>query len=511
MSESIKTIGYWLTKWSQLEPGKPALVEGNNELSYREFNSRVNRLANSLRDNFNVKKGDRIGILLSNRMEFMEDWFAASKLGAILTPFNFRLAEEELEYLFEDASPQILFYEQAFEEKVKSVDPSSTGIEHVVEITDEKTDEYVKTVNSGKKEEPGARVKMDDPCIIPYTGGTTGLPKGAVLTHKNITYHTLSMIKNYVDITSRDTTLTILPLFHTGGFDIFSTPTIYQGARLVLQRTFDPEEVLKNIEKYGVNLMFGVPTIYKQIAESPKFEETDFSSLRALTCGGDYCPPEIIKKYQDRGIKFVHGYGLTESGPGVLSNVYTDEKAEEKSRGGSVGKPFFYSEVKIVDDDGNEVSQGKTGELLTKGPHVMKEYWNKPGETKEAFKGEWLKTGDLAREDEDGYYYIEGRKKGMIVSGGENIYLSEVERALASHPDIAEVAVIGVPDEKWGQVGKAIIVPEGKKELPRERLIEYCGGRLAKYKIPKFFEFTDSLPVGPAGSIEKEKLRQKYG
>ncbi|MFW6111761.1 MAG: class I adenylate-forming enzyme family protein [Candidatus Bipolaricaulota bacterium] len=511
VSKNTGSIGYWLTKWSQLETNSTALIEGNEKLTYGEFNSRVNRLANSLKDELNVKKGDRVGTLTRNRMEFLEAWFAAAKLGAILAPFNFRLAEEELEYLFEDAAPEILIYERSFKEKVESVNPSSAGIKHAIEITDDRTDEYERLVESGVNKESRTNVDIDDPCIIPYTGGTTGLPKGAVLTHKNITYHSLSMIKNYGDITSRDTTLTLLPLFHTGGFDIFTTPTIYQGARLILQRSFDPEGVLETIQEYEVDLMFGVPTIYKRIAESQKFEETDLSSIRTLTCGGDYCPPEIMKIYQEKGVRFVHGYGLTESGPGVLSNIYTDDKAEEKSRNGSVGKPFFYSEVKIVDDDGNEVDEDVTGELLTRGPHVMKEYWNKPEETEEAFRGDWLKTGDLARRDKDGYYYIEGRKKEMIVSGGENIYLSEVERVLTSYPEIENATVIGVSDEEWGQVGKAIIVPNQGEELPREKIIEYCQGKLAKFKIPKFFEFTDSLPVGPAGSIEKEKLKEKYG
>lgn len=506
MSRDIRSIGYWPTKWSQLEPDNTAVIEGEKKLTYREFNSRINKLANSLRNKLNVKKGDRIGILLTNRVEFLEIWFAASKLGAILAPFNFRLAEEQLAYLFKDAAPEVLLYEQSFKDKIESINPSSTGIEHLIEVADD----YQKLVEHGEDKEPSTTVGINDPCIIPYTGGTTGVPKGAVLTHKNVGYHTLSMLKN-TDITSRDTTLTMLPLFHTGGFDIFTAPTIYQGAKLVLQRTFDPEEVLETIEDKRVNVTFGVPAIYKQLAESPKFEQTDFSSIRTLVNGGDYCPSEIMKKYHNKGITFVHGYGLTESAPGVLSNVYTDEKAERKSRDGSVGKPYFYSEVKIVDDNGKEVSHGETGELLTKGPHTIERYWNKPDETKEVFSGEWLITGDLARKDEDGYYYIEGRKKDMIVSGGENIYLSEVERVVVSHPDVAECAVIGVADEDWGEVGKAIIVPETEKKVTKDEIIEYCQGKLAKYEIPKFFEFVDSLPVGPAGSVEKEKLKERYG
>lgn len=510
MPRNIKSIGYWPTKWSRLKSENTALIEGENELTYREFNSRINRLADSLKNELKIKKGDRIGTLITNRLEFMETWFAASKLGAVLAPFNFRLAEEELEYLFEDAAPKALLYEQSFKEKIETIDPSSIGIEHTIEATGEKSDDFRSLLDNGEGKEPETRVDIDDPCIIPYTGGTTGLPKGALLTHSNIIYHSLSMVRN-ADLSSRDTTLTVLPLFHTGGISLFTAPTIYQGATLVLQRAFDPEKALEIIQGKSVNVMFAVPTIYREIMESSKFEETDFSSVRVLMNGGDYCPPEIMKKYQDRGIKFVHSYGLTESTPGVFANDYTDEKAEEKSREGSVGKPLFYSEVKIVDNNGEEVEEGETGELLTKGPHVIEEYWNKPDESKKAFTGDWLHTGDLARKDEDGYYYIEGRKKDMIVSGGENVYLPEVERVLASYPDVKETAVIGVPHEKWGQVGKAIIVAEKDKELDEKQILDYCQGKLAKYKIPKSVEFVDSMPVGPAGSVEKEKLKEKFG
>lgn len=486
------------------------MIEGDRRVSYRDLNNRINSLANALRDELKVKKGDRIAVLTTNRMEFLEVWFAASKLGAILVPLNFRLAKEELEYMFDDTSPRILFYEQIFKEKLEPIDFDSRSVEHIVEITDEEEDEYDELLENGSEEEPLIQVNADDPCIIPYTGGTMGLPKGAVLTHFNITSHAISMCKN-VDLTSRDTTLTILPLFHTGGISLFTSATLYQGGTLVLQRKFDPKQAVDIIEGEDVNIVFAVPTIYREIAKTGRFKGADLSSVRTFMNGGDYCPPEIMRKYHERGLNFIHSYGLTESGPGVLANYYGDERAHEKSLRGSVGKPLFYSEVKIVDDDGRELEPGETGELLTKGPHVIERYWNKPEETEEAFSGDWLHTGDLARMDEDGYYYIEGRKKDMIVSGGENIYLPEVERVLASHPEIEEVAVIGVPHEKWGEVGKAVIVPEEGGGLSEEEVLKFCRGKLAKYKIPKFVVFADSLPVGPAGSVDKEELKEKYG
>lgn len=507
MRSSIFNISYWIERWSQLTPKKIAIFEGQKELSYKEFNSRINRLANALKNELKVKKGDRISVCTLNRIEFLEIWFASSKLGAILVPLNFRLAEEELEYMLDDTSPRIIFYDTVFKEKIESLEPESQSVNHLFEIKDEKENDYEKLIGKSRDNELKINAGENDTCIIPYTGGTTGLPKGAKLTHSNITYHSISMCKS-VDLTSTDVTLTVLPLFHTGGINLFTAPTLKQGGTLVLQRKFDPESVLETIERKNVNIMFAVPTIYREIMESDKFEQADLSSIRVFMNGGDYCPPEIMKRYHKRDINFIHSYGLTESSPGVLANYYKDEQAHKKSKEGSVGKPLFYSKVKIVDEEGEEVEIGETGELLTKGPHVIKEYWNKPEETEKAFSSGWLHTGDLARKDEEGYYYIEGRKKDMIVSGGENIYLSEIERVLTSHPKVKEAAVIGVPHEKWGEVGKAIIVSENK--IKEKEILEHCEGKLAEYKIPKSVVFTDSLPKGPAGSVSKEKLKEKY-
>ncbi|KXA96289.1 hypothetical protein AKJ37_05620 [candidate division MSBL1 archaeon SCGC-AAA259I09] len=505
----IQSIGYWPSKWAHLSPDKTAIVEGERRLNFEDFNTRVNCLVNALKNDLKVKKGDRVSILTTNRTEFIESWFAASKLGAILTPLNFRLAEEELAYMFDDTRPRVLIYDNIFREKVEKTNPSSLGVNYIIELNDEEHNEYEKLIKENPDEEPRTEVKITDPCVIPYTGGTTGLPKGAVLTHSNVTFHTLSMIKN-TDMTAKDTTLTVLPLFHTGGLNLFTTPTIYQGGTLVLQRKFDPEETLEIIERENISIVFAVPAIFRELAYSSKFDEADLSSIRIFMNGGDYCPPELMEKYHEKNLNFIHSYGLTESSPGVLANRYTDDKAQEKSKEGSVGKPLFYSAVKIVDDKGEEVETGESGELLTKGPHVIEKYWNKPEETQEAFSNGWLHTGDIARRDEEDYYYIEGRKKDMIVSGGENIYLSEVERVLSSHPQVKEAAVIGVPSEKWGEVGMAIIVLEGKEKTTKEEILSYCQGKLAKYKIPKSVKFAESLPVGPAGSVDKKKLREKY-
>lgn len=508
MNNKITNIGNWPRIQAQRQPTSTALVQGSREKTYDQFTERIHSWAHAFRDQYNVKFGDRVAVVMKSRIEFLEILFAASSLGAITVPFNHRLAPAELDYLVQDASPSVLTYEDGFEDKIDSME-TTTEVPNVVQISAETGG---KEVVDGTDPDPINVVEnvSDHPAVIAYTGGTTGRPKGAVLTHENLLYHSLSMIK-WVDLTKRDTTLTALPLFHTGGLNIFSLPTIYQGGTLVMMPDFDPSQLLKKIEQEGVNVMFGVPTIYRSVIDAEQFEETEFSSIRVLSSGGDYCPPEIVDRFGDAGIDFTHGYGLTESAPGVLTNYPSDENYSEKMKEGSVGKPYFYSEVKIVDENGDTVPAGETGELLTRGGHIMDRYWNKPEATAEGFTDGWLHTGDIARRDEDGYYYIDGRMKDMIVSGGENIYLPEIERALISHTNVEEAAVIGIPNEKWGQVGKAVIQLRRDADVAKNEIASFLEDRLASYKVPKEIVFVDSIPVGPAGSVKKETVREQYG
>ena len=508
MNNKITNIGNWPRIQAQRQPKSTALIQGGRKITYDQFNKRIQSWAHAFSNQYNLKFGDRVAVVMKSRIEFLEILFAASSLGAITVPFNHRLAPTELDYLVRDASPSVLAYEDGFEDRIASME-KTTEVSDVVQISTVKDEGEV----VGETDPDSINIVenvTDHPAVIPYTGGTTGRPKGAVLTHGNLLYHTLSMIK-WVDLTKQDTTLTALPLFHTGGLNIFSLPTIYQGGTLVMMPDFEPSQLLRKIEQEGVNVMFGVPTIYRNVIDADEFEQTDFSSVRVLTSGGDYCPPDIVDRFGDAGIDFTHGYGLTESGPGVLTNYASDEDYIKKMKEGSVGKPYYYSDVKIVDENGNTVPTGETGELLTKGPHVMDRYWNNLEATAEGFTDGWLHTGDIARRDEDEYYYIEGRMKDMIVSGGENIYLPEIERALISHENIEEAAVIGIPDEKWGQIGKAVIQLSRDAGVAKSEITSYLEDRLASYKVPKEIVFVDSIPVGPAGSVKKETVREQYG
>lgn len=498
-------IGDWLSRRDQLTPNKVALVDminGGRPITYREWNRAANRTANFLRERFGVKKGDRVAVLAMNCVEYLDLWFACGKLGAILQTLNWRLTPGELAGLVADATPTVLFYGPDFGEQAKALEAQFPSTPFVI------LDSNLQSLISDSPGSPPPEVELtsDDPWVICYTGGTTGLPKGALLTHRSITANSVNTVMSW-GLAPADIAILNAPLFHTGGLNVFTAPLVHIGGTSIVCHSFDVDQVYDLIGNSGVTLYFGVPTMFIAMQQHPRWAEADFSRLKLIISGGAPCPLPVFEKFWARGVDFKTGYGLTEAGP----NTFWLPPEDVRRKPGAVGFPLFHVDVKVIRPDGAECADDEVGELIVRGPHVCAGYWNRPEETAKAIVNGWLHTGDLARRDAEGYYTIVGRSKDMIISGGENIYPAEVENVLAAHPAVAEAALIGVPDEKWGEVGRAIVVLQPGQSLTAEALIEFCRERLARYKVPKSAVFVEVLPKTGAGKVDKKILAEKYG
>lgn len=505
-------IGEWVEKRASLHPDEPAIISDDGRVfTYSEFSQRVNRLANAL-PAIGITKGERIAVLFPNNPEFLEVLFAAAKIGAIAVPLNFRLASPELSYILNDCTASVLAYTPEFEEKVKVVKGADGGknIKKFIRVGEgagEDEIDYEGLLSSFPDSSPGLKEQIvdDDPHMLVYTSGTTGRPKGAILTHDNTHWNAINAVLRYM-LSRKDTNLGAAPLYHIGGLSAGAVPTIFTGGKVVLCRFFDPDQVLKMIESHKVTTMFGIPSMFLMMSESEQFEKTDFSSVRFFIAGGAPCPVSLIERYLGQGVTFAQGYGLTEAAPGVTALL--EEDALRKR--GSSGQALFYVEIDIFDENNMELPTGEVGEIVVRGPNVFKGYWNKPEETEEALKYDWLHTGDIGYLDQEGFLYVTDRKKDMMISGGENIYPIEVENVLRAHPKVADVGVIGMPDAKWGEAPLALVVVEPGEKLGEEELIEFCRDRLARYKVPKKTIFLDELPRNSIGKILKKELRAKY-
>ncbi|GAA4098114.1 long-chain fatty acid--CoA ligase [Actinomadura miaoliensis] len=496
-------LGSWPARRARKTPNRPALVYQDQSRTYAETHERVTRLAHVLRA-LGVRRGDRVAYLGPNHPAFLETLFATGALGGVFVPLNTRLAGPEIAYQLADSGASVLVYAPGHAALVDGI-RGTTGVRaHIpLEAADGGYEELLAAAATDPVDEP---VGLDDPCMIMYTSGTTGRPKGATLTHGNITWNTVNVLIDH-DLVAGEVALVSAPLFHTAGLNMLTLPVLLKGGCCVLVERFDPDAVFDLIERHRVTFMFGVPTMFQQVARSPRWPAADLSSLRLLTCGGAPVPTSLIAAYQERGLTFLQGYGMTEASPGVL---FLDA-AHAISKAGSAGVPHFFSDVRVVGPDMRAVPPGETGEVVVKGPHVMPGYWGLPEETAGVFTDGWFHSGDAARVDEDGYAYIVDRIKDMIVSGGENIYPAEVENAILADPDVLECAVIGVPDDTWGEVGRAIVVPRPGSALTAERVLAPLSDRLAKYKIPKSVVFADAIPRNAAGKVLKARLRAEHG
>ncbi len=506
-------IGDWLARREMLTPNKVALIDTSRDyqpITYREWNRAANRTANFLRD-LGVRKGDRVALLAMNCVEYLDVWFACGKLGAILQTLNWRLTPYELGGLIDDALPRVLIYGSDFEAAATALRARAraTAVQHFIALgntADPHDHVFTERVSFTADPPPGVELGWNDAWVICYTGGTTGLPKGAILTYRAITANSVNTVMSW-GLTPDDVTILNSPLFHTGGLNVFTAPLVHIGGTSIVCRSFEVDQVLDLIRDRGVTIYFGVPAMFIAMQQHPRWAEADFSRLKLLISGGAPCPLPVFEKFWDRGIDFKTGYGLTEAGP----NTFWLPPEDVRRKPGAVGFPLFHVDVKIVDEHDHECAADEVGELLIRGPHVCGGYWNRPEETAKAIVDGWLHTGDLARRDNEGYYTIVGRNKDLIISGGENIYPAEVESVLHAHPAVAEAALIGVPDEKWGEVARAIIVPHVGAVLSADDLSAFCQSRLARYKIPKSFVFVESLPKTAAGKIDKKVLREEYG
>ncbi|GAB4477065.1 MAG: long-chain fatty acid--CoA ligase [Anaerolineae bacterium] len=500
----------WLDKRAHLTPSRVALevAETGQTITYAAWNACANRTANLLR-NLGVGLHDRVAVYATNSPAYLDVWMACGKLGAVLQNVNWRLTPHELEHLLRDAAPVVLFYSGEFVEQVNTLRPALPDVRHFIAFdVQAHPDDLSLTARDTLPDTLGDRPDLhpDTPWVICYTGGTTGMPKGAILTHSNMTWNSVNTVMSW-GLTPDDVAILNSPLFHTGGLNVFTLPLVHIGGRSLLCKGFDPDQVFDLIESAGVTVFFGVPTMFIMLQQHPRWEQADFSKLKIVISGGAPCPMPVFERFWARGVDFKTGYGLTEAGP----NTFWLPPEDVRRKPGAVGYPLFHVDVRVVRPDGSECSPGEAGELLIRGPHVTPGYWNNPQATAETIVNGWLHTGDLARRDEDGCYSIVGRLKDMIISGGENIYPAEVESVMHAHDAVAEAALIGVPDEKWGEVGHAVVVVKAGHRLTEEELLAFLRERLARYKIPKTVAFVDALPKTGAGKIDKKALSARFG
>ena len=463
-------------------------------ITFRAFDDRAARVARILNEE-GVGEGDRVAVLCRNRVAFFEVLFACAKAGAIMVPLSWRAPVAELAVLARDSGPKLLFYgaEDADAAQALSI-PARIGFD----------DDYEARIQTTTPLDARRRWPSDDCWYLIYTSGTTGAPKGVIQTYRMAMANYVNL-RQAVGLRGDDVTLNFLPLFHTAGINLHTLPLFIAGGTSLIAPQFEPDAMLELLSERRLDVFFAVPAIYQQIALHPKFSIVDLSHVRHWGCGGAPLPDVLVETYKARGVRVCNGMGMTETGPTAF--LVESHRAWEKI--GTVGKPQLLTGVRIVDADGADVPEGETGELLFAGPNITPGYWNKPDETAKAFhEGIWLKSGDLARRDADGDYFIVGRSKDMYISGGSNVYPAEVENVLAEHPAVLEAAIIGVPDERWGETGEAYVMLRPGAETPSEAdLTQFLRTRLAPYKAPKRYVFVPEFPRTAAGKVQKHRLR----
>lgn len=495
----------WLKRWGLYSPDAIAIKDGETgaEVSYRGLYENARKVAAVLGMDYGITRGDRVAVLASNELEYVDLFFALQRLGAILVPVNFRLTQREVEHIVGDARPKLLLFQKEFAGIIEGLSRDVRPA-HCEPFIGEGSP-ISRALNKTTAPAVPFLAIEDDPCMIIYTSGTTGAPKGAVLSHRMLFWNSINTSLR-LNLSQNDSTVIFLPFFHTGGWNVLTTPFLHRGGKLVFLKKFDGDRILSLCESEKSTILFGVPTTMDMMARSPLFDKTSLSSLRYAIVGGEPMPLELIRTWHKKGVPIRQGYGLTEFGP----NVFSLNEQDAIRKIGSIGFPNFYVDAKIEGDDGRELGPGEIGELCLRGPMCMTSYWKNEKATVETIVDGWLHTGDLVRQDDEGYFYVVGRKKDMYKSGGENVYPAELEQVLRTCPGVRDVAVIGVPDAKWGEVGRAFVVRQSDT-LSEADLQEFCAKNLAKFKIPKSFVFMPDLPKGDSGKILKRQLRDQYG
>jgi fatty-acyl-CoA synthase len=494
---------------ARVSPDHLALVdlESGSRLTYKQMNERALRCAGALTDSLRLQKGDRVAILSANRLEFLDLFAAIAKTGCVLVALNTRYTANELRFILADAGAKTLFYDKSCSETVAQLEKESS-LESFVAFDEPLAPQhasYRQLCATSAQASPQPTVcSPEDLCCLLYTSGTTGKPKGVMIPHRMVAFNGCNTAVCW-QFRETDVSPVFTPLYHAGGLFAFLVPIWTAGGTIVLHREFHAGQIWETIERERVTLVLGVPTIFQMLLDSPQFPAVKPASVRWFVSGGAPLPVALVEAYKQRGILMKQGFGMTEVG--VNCFMMSDEEAGRKT--GSIGKPMLFTQGKIVQSNGQPAPPGEVGELLLRGPHVCSGYWNNEQATREAIDGQgWFHTGDLARQDDEGFYYIAGRSKDMFISGGVNIYPAEIEHELMTHPEVKEAAVIGVPDPMWGEVGCAFVVPRNPGDPPSD-LGAYLAARLAKYKVPKMFQFVHELPRTPYGKVVKHVLRSR--
>jgi fatty-acyl-CoA synthase len=497
----------WIAHFGRRTPDKPAVVDlaSGRTFTYAQFDSRISRLASHLRDGLQVRRGDRVAVLALNTTDTLEVQFACGRIGAVFLPLNTRLTVPELHYIVGDAAPVLMIHDSELAEVALSV-AKLCNVASALLLGPGGS--YEAAIAAATPLDQTEAVTLDDISTIMYTSGTTGQPKGAIITH-GMTFWNCVNLGGPAYISPRTVLLTVLPLFHTGGLNCYTNPVLHAGGTVLIMRAFDPGLALELISDSarGINQFFGVPSIYQFMAQHPSFAGADFSRLVIGGVGGAPMPVPLLKVWEARGVALQQGYGMTETSPAVL----TLDKEDAARKAGSSGKPVLHTEVRIVRPDGADAGVGELGELWVKGPNITPGYWNRPDANASSFTDGWLHTGDAARIDDEGFYYIVDRWKDMYISGGENVYPAEVENVLHQLAAIAEAAVIGIPSEQWGETGMAIVAVRPGQGITEAEIHAHCEANLARFKRPRVIQFVDALPRNATGKIHKPTLRKDFG
>jgi len=502
---------WWLRRWSEVCPDKHAIVCGEQAVTYAELQREVTRTACWLQE-VGIEKGDRLAVVLENCPEFLFLFLACARLGAVFVPLNYRLSADELDYLLSHSRPRVLVCSSRFADVIRRLDFTSYRPVFTAAYVGDTPPVAEAGLNFG--EAIGAcsadRTKVasllspsspEDPQVIMYTSGTTGRPKGAVLSHRKTFFNCLNA-DIFFQLAFDDRMLIVLPMFHSGGLFIQACPCLYKGATIYLHDHFDPVRALQDIRRHAVTKFQGVPTVYRALLHAAAETGADLSSLRICAIGGEKVTSEIIAACLQKGLPLRQIMGQTETS--ILLWASTDDLL---AKPGTVGRPVFHADVAVFDGGGQILNAPAVGELGVRGSILMTEYWHDPEQTGKALRGEWLMTGDVAHQDEDGYFFLVDRAKDMYISGGENVYPAEVERVIGSCPGVLQAAVIGVADERWGEVGHAFVIPDDSR-ITEVELLAYCGERLARYKLPRYVTFCSDLPRTALGKVQKFKLRE---
>ncbi len=489
----------WLARWAHYTPRRLVLRDhaSGQEWTYAEAEQRAQALAAYLRDEHGLSKGDRIAVYAHNSPEHIFLFFACVKLGTVLVPLNFRLVPRELDVPLADAEPRLFVYAEDLSGQVGRLsavpaDAHRLPLAQLAPFLDGRTTGAFT---------PAQPRNLDDLVMLLYTAGTTGRPKGAMINHRMLLWNSINTSLR-LDLTSGDHTQSYAPFFHTGGWHVLFTPFLHSGASHTLLPRFDADLILELMQSERTTLLFGVPTMLQMMADSPRFAAADLSSVRYAIVGGAPMPRPLIDVWHRKGVFIRQGYGLTEVGPNCFS-LHQDDAVRKR---GSIGFPNFYVEARVVGEDGRDCDTDEVGELCLRSEVVTPGYWRRPAETAAAVTDGWFHTGDMVRRDGEGFYFVVDRKKNMFISGGENVYPAEVEEVLVRHPAVREAAVVGVPDAKWGEVGKAYVVLEDGRQTTAEEILAHCRAYLAAYKVPKQVEFITQLPRNEAGKIDRRAL-----